>query len=92
MSVNSLAFPGLPVFKGLAVFHSGDINFKGLETKLEPVRAGDDRAGKDDKQNPQDHAAAATGARTAAPKTESVLQPVEQPRQHNQFQKSAQAT
>ena len=33
-----------------------------LETKLEPICPGDNRAGKDDKQYPQNHATAAAGA------------------------------
>jgi len=44
-----------------------------LETKLEPVRSGDDRAGEDKEQYCQDHTAAAASARTTPPKAEGIL-------------------
>lgn len=54
--------------------------YRFLETKLEPVCAGDDRAGKYEKQYCQDHTTAAAGARTPPTKTKRILQPVKQPR------------
>jgi hypothetical protein len=49
----------------------------GLETKLEPVRARNNRAGENDEQNPQDYATTAPGARTSAAKAKGILQPIE---------------
>jgi hypothetical protein len=55
---------------------------------MRPICAGQDGTHQPDKDNEQNHAAAAATARAAAPKTESVLQPVENSIDQKEFQQA----